>query len=285
MITRMNRVHSILCPPPTIISLYEDPESRSQLKSLKYIGCVGAALDRTIGDDLCKFTRLVSMIGSTETGPQWSKRLCDRALWYSNSFVEEIDCKMEPVDTEDPSSDLYELVLERSKDDTMPSWQGAWWNPDYKDFTRIESKELYCPIKDSDGSTRWIFKARKDDLLKLSWLAKFHAEELESRIMHHPLVRGVLVGGEGRFSPFVLVELKPGVLDMSNEQQLIDEIYQSVIADTNKATVKEVRIPKETLLIAKTEKPFQRTLKQSIMRKAVEQDYSVEIESAYSKLQ
>jgi acyl-coenzyme A synthetase/AMP-(fatty) acid ligase len=282
----MNKVDGIKCPPPTIHTLYEDPEARAMLKSLSFIMYLGAALSRPIGDDLCQYTRLTPLIGSTETGEQISARPADRKLWYTHDFVAENGNKMVPIDTTgEDLGELHELVLERSAAEQGSIFQAAFWNPAFDGLDRIETKELYTPIPDSDGRTRWVFTARKDDLTKLSWLAKFHAQDIETRIQKHPDIKAVCVGGEGRPAPYVIVETKEGVLDGKSEEQLLDDLYKTTIVGTNEADITEIRIPKETVFIAKKEKPFRRNLKQVVLRKGVEEDYREEIEQAYSRLE
>jgi acyl-coenzyme A synthetase/AMP-(fatty) acid ligase len=280
----LNHIDGIRCPPQTIVTLYEDPESRAMLKSLKYLVYLGAQLDRSIGDDLCQHVRLTSVIGSTETGDQLSLKPRDRKLWYTHDFVPESGSKLIRIESSDHEKELYELVHDRLANGEANIFQSAFWNPAFKDLNRIETKELYAPILDSDGRTRWAFAARKDDLTKLSWLAKFHAQDIEERIQQHADVRSVYVGGEGRPAPCVIVEAKEGVFDRISEEQLLEELYGTVVAKTNDADIEEIRIPMETVLIAKKEKPFRRNLKQVVVRKGVEEDYREEIEQAYLRL-
>lgn len=79
-IMKMNRIDGLKCPPQTIATLYEDLEARSLLQSLKIVVYLGAALDRSIGHDLYQYTRLTPLIGSTETGDQFSIRPANRNL-------------------------------------------------------------------------------------------------------------------------------------------------------------------------------------------------------------
>lgn len=279
------QIDGLKCPPQTIATLYEDLEARAMLKSLKIIMYLGAALDRSIGDDLCHHIRLTALIGSTETGEQMSIRPASRELWYTHDFLPENGSKMVHIDSADSTNDLYELVLERQKDDANKMFQPALWNPAFDGFDHIETNELYTPIFDIDGRTRWVFAARKDDLTKLSWLTKFHAHDLESRVQQHSDVRGVLVGGEGRPAPYVIVEVKEGALNEKSEEQLLNRIYATVIAGANDTDLKEIRIPKETVFLAKADKPFRRNLKEVVMRKGVEDDYREEIKQAYLALE
>ncbi|OAL49441.1 acetyl-CoA synthetase-like protein [Pyrenochaeta sp. DS3sAY3a] len=282
-VLQMNKVDGIKCPPHTIHNLYKDPETRALLKSLEFVGYLGAPLDRAIGDDLCQYTRLTPLIGATENGDQLSVRPLDRKLWYTHDFVPENGHIMVPFDGGD-SEDLHELFIGNPKSGRKNPYQTAVWNRQYNGSDRIETKELYAPVKDLDGRTRWVFTARRDDLTKLDWLAKFHAQDIETRIQRHPDVKGVFVGGEGRPTPYVIIEVEEGVLERKSESQLLDELYFSVVSEANKADIEEIQIPKETVLIAKSEKPLKRNLKQGIVRKGVEKDYSEEIEKAYLAL-
>lgn len=63
--------------------------------------------------------------------------------------------------------DLHELVLER-QDNADDMFQPEFWNPGFQGNSRIETRELYTPVKDRDGRMRWVFSSRKDDLTKLS---------------------------------------------------------------------------------------------------------------------
>lgn len=277
-----NQVDGIRCPPHAVHELYADPECRTLLKSLKYILSLGAALDRTIGDDLAQYVRLTPLIGSTETGDHVSLRPADRKLWYTYEFVPQNRHRFVASDT---GNGLYELVLDRPKHIKASIFQAAFWNPAFDGLDYLETKEMYKPIQDVDGRTRWTFASRKDDLTKLDWLAKFHAQDVENGIQENFDVQSVLVGGEGRPTPYVVVEVKEGALDKKSEKQLLDELYQGVIVGSNKANVSEIKIPKETIIIAKQDKPFKRNLKQVVLRKDVEKDYHDEIEEAYARLE
>jgi acyl-coenzyme A synthetase/AMP-(fatty) acid ligase len=282
----LNQIDGIRGPPQTIVTLYENLETRAMLKSLKYLVYLGAQLDRSIGDDLCQHVRLTPLIGSTETGDQMSLKPHDRKLWYTHDFVPESGSKLirtEPSGHD--SKELYELVHDRLENCEVNIFQSAFWNPAFKELNRIETNELYAPILDSDGRTRWAFAARKDDLTKLNWLAKFHAQDIEERIQQHAVVKSVCVGGEGRPAPYVIIEAKEGVLDRISENQLLEELYRTVISKTNDVDIEEIQIPRGTVFIAKKEKPFKRNFKQVVVRKEVEDDYQEEIEQAYLSLE
>jgi len=284
-ILQMNVVDGMTCPPHTVVQLYKDPQTQPLLKALKFIVYLGANLDKQIGDNLCQHLKLTSIIGSTETGPQVDLLPLDRKLWHTHDYVPENGHKMERIpgsgSAGDGSDDLYELVFERAEGEEN-MFQCAFWNPMWKDATRIETKELYSPVKDLDGRTRWVMSARKDDLTKLNWLAKFHAGDIEARIEQHPDVAKVFVGGEGRPTPYVIIEPREGALDSKSADELLDELYSGVIARSSQKSIAEIMIPKETVIIAK--KPFKLSAKQTVLRSHVEADYAEEIERAYKQL-
>jgi len=61
---------------------------------------------------------------------------------------------------------------------------------------------------DKNKTRRWISGGRKDDLVKLSWLAKFHATHIKNAIARHPQVAAVVARGESRDVPYINIELR-----------------------------------------------------------------------------
>ena len=74
-------------------------------------------------------------------------------------------------------------------------------------------------------------------------------------------------------------------MDEKSGAQLLDELYDSVIAGANKNDIDEIRIPRETVMAATKEKPLKVNFKQVVQRRAIEQDYLEEIEQAYLQLE
>lgn len=284
---RLNKVQSLWSVPQAVVGLYKDPTTQSLLKSLDNIVYLGASLDQAVGDDLCMHTKLMSYISSTETGMRYILSPRDRKLWYTFEYVPEGPhrfVKREGTGAAgDGSDDLYELVFERPADSELSLYCSVWWNPMYKDVDTVETRELYSPVQDLGGSTRWDFKSRTDDLLKLNWLAKFNAKHIETIIHRHADVSHVLVGGEGRPAPFVIVEPKDGAGEGKTADELLSEIYDDAVAQANKSDVGEIRVPRETVILANKHKPFKVSMKGLVVRRDVEKDYSEEIEEAYAR--
>ncbi|KAM0814309.1 hypothetical protein AB5N19_00099 [Seiridium cardinale] len=287
---RLNKVDGLVAFPFTIVDLYNNEECQNALRSLDSVTYLGAALDRTVGDGLCMHTRLSSVIGATESGGRFSLDAIDRRLWYTFQFIPEHHVRMEKVENSgalmgnEQSSDVYLSFIDRPPGGNPSIYQCAFWN--YRMFTDIDSidtKELWKPVLDSDGSTRWEFIGRSDDWTKLIWMAKFNAQDIETRVSRYPGVKHVMVGGMGQAAPFILIEGNEDLLSKEGEG-ILDEIYEKVILAINKDSVEEVEIPRETMIIAKVGKPIKLTAKQLVSRREVETDYREEIEAAYERL-
>lgn len=282
-------------PGPLVALWWDDPRSQAVLRGLEYVLYVGAPLDQATGDALAPHTRLMPVIASTDGGLRLSLSPLDRRLWNSSLFVPDAPHRFVQREgsasaappaggrrTSGNGGDLYELVFDRPADGQPSLFQGAFWNVAmFGDKNEVSEKELYEPVTDSDGSTRWVFRARTDDLLKLSWLAKFHAADIEERIARHADVKHVVVGGEGRPVPYVLVEVKDEALEGKTDEKVLDDIYEGSIVSANAEDVEEIKIPRETVALAKRDKPFKLSLKHVVLRRDVETDYKAEIEALY----
>lgn len=306
-IIQENRVTGLFTPPSLIEDFSRDEAAFSVLKGLDFVMFAGGRLDQAVGDVLSRFTNLHTVIGSTETGPQPSFKSADPSAWNTFDFIPETGARFEPVSGSD---DLYELYLDRHPESEL--FQGGFHV--FRDRDSISTHELYSPRVFADNTTRWIFRGRSDDLVKLSWLAKFSATDIEDAIARHPRVRSVYTGGEGRDVPFVIIELHDhhhldensssnnnnnnhnnhinndsnkkntkNDLSLASQTGLLDEIYNQAITAVNANDINEIRIPRETVMLADPKKPFPRTLKMTIIRKEVERCYAEEIEAMYRR--
>ncbi|KAL2883809.1 hypothetical protein SGCOL_000957 [Colletotrichum sp. CLE4] len=272
---RLNKVDGLTGFPFTIVDLYNNEETRELLKSLEFITYLGSALDRVVGNALCEHTRLNSVMGATESGGRFSLHPIDRKLWYSFQFIPEHHVRLVKLEGsgealgDGDDSDVYQMFIDRPPDGGPSIHQCAFWNYKmFKDFETIDTKELWRPVQDSDGSTRWESVARTDDWTKLIWMAKFHAQDIETKVARYPGIKHVMVGGAGRIAPYVLIEVKDELLD-KNHEELLDDIYEKTI----------------TVFLTSKSKPIKLTVKQLVLRREVEKDYKEEIEGVYKRLE
>lgn len=264
---------SIITPPSLIEDFYTDLVAFNFLKSLRYVCWLGAGLDRRVGDALTHHTNLFPVIGSTERGAQPSFESDDRKMWNTYDFAPEMGGRFEKV-----SDSVYELYIDRTPEHEV--FQSYFYT--FPNLDSINTAELYSQVADKFGAKRWIFQGRRDDLVKLSWLAKFHASHIENDIGKDPRVASVIVGGEGRDVPYVIIELKDH-RTVNSPDKLIDELYATVVRDVNLKDNDEIRIPREMIMLSDPSLPFKRTMKMTIMRSEIERDYKAQIDKLYTQ--
>lgn len=270
-ICKYTGAEGLITPPSLIEEFHKDSAGLEFLKSLKYVTWVGAGLNQSVGDALEPYTHLIPIIGSTERGVQLSFEPEDRGLWNSFEFIPESGPRFDKV-----GDNLFELYIERSPESC--SSQGIFYT--FPNVTALSTAEIYSLVLDKDGSRRWVFQGRKDDLVKLSWLAKFHATHIEDALAKHDKVKAAVVGGEGRDVPYVIIEPKDQKT-VGNPERFIDEIYDRVIRSINQTDDDEIQIPREMVMLADATIAFKRTLKMTIMRKEVEKAYQSRIDNLY----
>lgn len=292
-----NQVDGLVATPFNIVELFRDARTRPALQALEFVTYLGASLDRAVGDALCAHTRLGSVIGATDSGGRFSLEPRDRSLWYTYEFIPEAHVRPVRVVPDaggleegdgDGEAEVYQMVIDRPPGGGPSTTQCAFWNTRMfgADVETVDTKELWKPVRDADGSTRWEFVARSDDWVKLIWLAKFNAHDVEDRVAKYPGLRYVMVGGTGRAAPYMIVEAKEELLgSRRTPDEILDELYQNVISKVNAEDSKAIGIPRETVLLAKKEKPFKVSLKQLVLRREVEKDYAEEIQAAYDRLE
>lgn len=264
---------SIITPPSLIEDFHTDEAAFDFLKNLKYVSWIGAGLNHQVGEELAQHTNLFPVLGSTERGASLSFESDDSSMWKSYEFVPEIGHRFELV-----ADETYELYVDRTPDSSV--FQSCFYT--FPHLNTISTEELYSPTFDKNGTKRWISRGRKDDLVKLSWLAKFHAIHIEDAIARHPQVTAVVVGGEGRDVPYIIIEPRDWTR-VGDPHKFVDEIYDTVIYGINEKDNDEIRIPREMVMLSDPEVPFKRTMKMTIMRKEVERMYENHINTLYLK--
>jgi thioester reductase-like protein len=126
----------------------------------------------------------------------------------------------------------------------------------------------------------WRFVGRKDDVLVLSNGEKFNPVNMEGAIVGHPLVRGALIVGTGRFQASLIVEPRPG-LDM-NKGDFIADIWP-IVQHANTLGPAHGRIFKHKIVVATDDRPFIRAGKGTVIRGQTTRLYAEEVQTLYSE--
>lgn len=96
---------------------------------------------------------------------------------------------------------------------------------------------------------------------------KINPIPMENTIHSNPLVNSVLIVGEYRFSPSLLVEMRSGHAPERDVERLeaVKQIWHSV-EEANQIAPGFAKIPKSLILFTHPEKPFLRAGKSTVQR-------------------
>ncbi|KAH0380094.1 acetyl-CoA synthetase-like protein, partial [Aureobasidium melanogenum] len=274
-------------PPSLLEELIADPVCRKALKQLKKIVYGGAPLaawaTRTIASEFGG--TVSSALGSTEGG-----------LWLTGSSHDPADQGyflihpfMAP-DFQHTDADLYELVIKRTPQseaytnffrciDSTPSHLATHFGfNNGEQATEFRTKDLFSPHPTKPGL--WKYRCRKDDLVLLSGEVKMYAGAIEEAISAHPAIGAVVVGGQYRSRPFLLVEPAMSITTNDQKAEFVDEIWAAVEAENGKHH-ESARLQKELVIIVGSGKTMVRTPKGTVDRKATLGAFVGEIDDVY----
>ncbi|KAH0841821.1 hypothetical protein FOPE_06639 [Fonsecaea pedrosoi] len=263
------RLRGLLVPPTVIEQLAQESEGLDYVSNMDFVMFTGGPLAPSVGDRVSQKTDICQLIGSTETGPI-PGLVPSRSDWAYFEWQPFYNVDMEPR-----ADDTYELVLKqqpelrwiRTVSHTMPHLD-VW-----------KSSDLYRPHPKKPGL--WRFHGRLDDVLVLSNGEKFNPVPMEAIIQGHPLLRGALYYGQGRFQPALLVEPKSDV-PKSSHRDFIKQIWP-LVEKANLEAPRHAHLFPDKVVVASSEKPFRRAAKGTVVRKMTWKDYSEELDALYSE--
>lgn len=251
--------------PSTLRNLCLDARSLELVKQHKFIGFGGAPLDEWVGDMLCTEIQLLPMMGATECGIMPMLRPDDRREWRYYHFDPHLGPRLEHH-----YGDTYELVFDR--DPALYRYQGAFHM--YPDQDVYHTQDLYTRHPTKPDLV--LYYGRKDDLIKLVWLTKVRATDMETALCASPDIAEAMVGGEGRPTPFVILQPNKTVEDKISP----DELWP-IVKGVNDTLSAEVHIPRENIIVTDPGRPLKTMSKGTLDRKGILSDYSDEITLLY----
>lgn len=265
---RKGRPTTAIYPPSLLEDLSHSDEALACLTELRTVYFGGAPMAPETGDRLRKYTHVVSVIGSSETG--WIPAMVpeDPGNWNYFEWHPEYGPEMQAT-----GNDLYEMVLRRQVSRDFHGIFHTFPNIDVYRTNDIFTQHPTIP-------SLWKFYSRGDDVIVLSNGEKFNPVTMETIMEGHPLVSKAVVIGEFRFQASLLIE---PTFDVPKEEtkRFIDEIWPAVQA-ANMTAVAHGRVMKSKIGLASKTKPFKRTPKGTTQRRAVLRDYEKEINAIYS---
>ncbi|KAJ5712437.1 hypothetical protein N7493_008905 [Penicillium malachiteum] len=266
-VIKYGRVEGALLPPVLIDALCLSPDGIEALKGLKYIHYAGAPLSAKSGELLAPHVKLVPSIGSTECSGYFMVMHCKPDAWGYLAFQEHAGAKFEQQ-----TNDLHELVFVRD-----PSCEMQMIFKTYPNRDRFETNDLWVEHPTEKGL--WKIIGRSDDYVCFSHGDGMHASLLESEITAHPRVKNVLIGGNGRSAPILLVEFVEDSENGSRETQL--ESLRPYVEKLNARCHQSVQVSLDKVIIASKQKPFLTTSKGSVARLQTLRLYGDEIDALF----
>ncbi|KAL4954314.1 NRPS-like enzyme [Aspergillus filifer] len=258
--------------PPSILE--DMSQSETGIETLKLLDCVyfaGAPLAIETGNYLSNYTKIITVLGSSEMGIICSFVPQGEGNWMYFEWNPAYGVNME-----DAVEGAYELVIPRRKDSR--TIHGIFHT--FPDISEYHSKDLF--VQHPVNPNLWRYHGRRDDAIVLSNGEKLNPVTLEKIVEGHPKIQRALLIGQSRFQTSLLVQpVWPADGSSVDETALVNEIWP-VVEKANQTVPNYGRITKSKIRLASPEKPFRITPKGTTQRQAVNKDYADEIEAIYS---
>ena len=273
-ILKGTHVDGAMLVPALIDALIADPEAFELLKNLKAVHYAGAPLSVTAGRALDPHVQIVPAIGSTDAGAYFTEivNLKGSEEWDYVRFQPHAGLVLEPrID------DMHELVFVKNPD--------CWMQPVFDlhpEWERFETKDLWVEHPVKKGT--WKIVGRIDDYVFVQNGDGLYVGPFERVLEEHPGVKCALIGGQGRQVPVVVLELGEGVLGQVGMEEGRRELMRSLrpyVERINEECHEMVKLDPEVVVFTDEERPFPRTLKNTVLRLAALKMYEKEIEEVY----
>ncbi|KAL1969482.1 hypothetical protein VTN77DRAFT_8920 [Rasamsonia byssochlamydoides] len=256
-------------PPSVLEEMSHSERALNGLSRLNQVYFGGAPLSPETGDKLCKVTRLLTVIGTSEVGLISTMQPLTPEDWRYYEWNPYYGVDMQFV-----GENMYELVIRRAP---SREFQGIFHT--FPELQEYRTKDVFVPHPTKPN--KWIYHGRIDDVIVLSNGEKFNPVTMEKVIEGHPLVAHAVIAGQGHFQSSLLVE--PNWNEWSEDKpasELIEKIWP-VVQQANETGLAHGRVLKSKILVASKSKPFKITPKGSTQRQHIYKDYAEEIEALY----
>ncbi len=257
-------------PPSIIVDLAQDPAQLERMSHLKHITYGGGPLPKETGDAVVSKTRILSFMGSTETG-LFPIEISDRDDWEHLCYSSYLGHEFRPFKDYE---DLYEFVIIRN--DEYDAFQGVFST--FPDMNEYSTGDLYSKHPKKQGY--WRSCGRRDDIIAFSNGEKLNPVTIEGVVSAHPAIEHALVNGHGRFQTSLLLKSRMPLSEYDKDT-LLDDIWPTV-QRANQDCPTHGRVMKHLIMFAVPEKPMVKTAKNTVKRKETLQLYQDEFDALYA---
>ncbi|KAI3320037.1 acetyl-CoA synthetase-like protein [Xylariaceae sp. AK1471] len=275
-----------LMMPYIMEAVAKKPNPQDYIKAFEKVLFGGGELSPSAQKVWAKYARIQNLWGSNEMGfpPELESDPEDHEYVFfdmEHSGLEFREVKVDGYSDDIAHTKFYEMVLTWTPKSAPYSAHfaregiTAESGPPYPEY-RIG--DLWTPHPNPDKSRYvWRFVGRIDDLITLAAGINLSPGTIEEALMTHRQVKAVIVIGNKRLQPLVLLELVPGT-----DSEAVHEIWKSVLEPLNAKMQSHARIAKTHMLIVPAD-GLERTPKGTISRVRSERKYLKEIEAVYQK--
>ncbi|RYN27493.1 hypothetical protein AA0114_g12556 [Alternaria tenuissima] len=251
--------------PSLVDELGETPDVLAKFQSSKFICASGGPVSPISAGKVNHIVRVLNLTGTTE-GLFIGNLVVKREDWFWFAFHPYSGFEFKEVEP-----GIYEHWVHRNEHASL--FQGIFHT--FPDKDSINFKDLYKrhPTKPN----LWAFTGRNDDLIVLSSGYKILPLEFEALVSTHPAIDGCLVIGSNKLQAGLLIELKDQVAKTDDMMESIwAKIEESVLSSRQ-----TVRLSRDYVCFAQPDKPFVRTDKGTVKRRATLLLYEDYIERFY----
>ena len=265
-LARSNHITAVAFPSLVMEQLVHESIMTDILPGVTHVVYAGFPLLKATGDILAKHFSLISIYGSTETLGVIT--YTDRPQEWE--YFQVHACS--GVEFVYRTRESYELVWMR-KDGCA---QAIFKVIPELDF--YYSGDLFMEHPERSGY--WKYYGRLDDLLILSSGYHTYVSQMEGAVRRHPDVQDVIIGGQSRLKPFLLIEPKAngGILPSLS----LDTIWPDV-EKANMLSTKELQLSRALAMFTKPEKPFVISSKGTLNRIKTIELYEAEVDTLYKE--
>lgn len=266
---RTSKPSAAILVPSMLEEICDAPEGQDALSSLAEVWYGGGPLAHAYGDKISDMTMVLCGYGSTEMMTVFTLLPQDNKNWEYLEWHPDVGVIMERM-----TDTTSEMVIKKKENS---EWQSLFYNFPNVDEWRSEDLFERHPSNDS----LWRHVGRKDDMIVLSNGEKVNPCNIEGSITQHPIVKDAFLFGSGRFQVGIVLELEDKEPQRQGNDDPIAKVWP-IVEETNKGLAGHAKVLKSMIIIANAEKPFKRSLKGSVNRRATFELYETEIEQLYN---
>jgi hypothetical protein len=210
--------------------------------------------------------RVLNLTGTTEglfIGNLW----VDREDWHWFAFH-----PYSGFDFREIQPGVFEHWVHRNEH--WPLFQGIFYTFPQDDSVNLKDLYIQHPTKPN----LWAFSGRSDDVVVLSNGYKISPLDTEALVTTHPAINGCLMIGTGKTQAGLLIELKDS---SARNNEVFDSIWE-IVERANSQTFLKTRLQRDYIVFTEPDKPFIRTDKSTIKRRATLDLYASFIDRFYS---